>query len=133
MYAITRQEALVAPDVVIGIFMILDHAIFILIDPGSACSFIAYEFVLKIHGTIESLGYNICISMPAGGTMLVNMVIKECPIEVEGRTLHADLIVINLEEFDIILGMDWLSKHRVVVNCYTKEMTIEISRQEKII
>ena len=36
----------------------------------------------------------------------LNMVIRACPIEIEGRTLHADLIVINLEEFDVILGMD---------------------------
>ena len=42
-------------------------------------------------------------------------------------------MVINLEEFNVILGMDWLFKHHVVVNCYTKEVTIEISGQEKIV
>ena len=106
MYAIIRQEAPVAPDVVIGTFTILDHEAFILIDTSSTCSFIAYEFALKVHGTIEALGYNICVSMPVGGTVIVNMVIRECRIEVEGRTFLTNLVVINLEEFDVILGMD---------------------------
>ena len=61
------------------------------------------------------------------GTVIVNMVIRECSIKVEGRTLHADLVAINLKEFDVILGMDWLSKHHTVVNCYTKEVTAETS------
>ena len=46
------------------------------------------------------------VSMPAGGTVIVNMVVRACPIEVEGKTLYVDLVVINLEEFDVILGMD---------------------------
>ena len=125
MYAITRQEAPAAPDVVTGTFTILIYKALVLVDPGSSCSFISYKFTLKSHSTLESLGYNMCVSMPAGGTVIVNMVIRECYREVEGRTLHADLVVINLEEFDVILGMDWLSKHHTVVNCYTKKVTIE--------
>ena len=65
--------------------------------------------------------------------MLVNMVIRACPIEIEGRTLHANFVVINLEEFDVILGMDWLSKNHTVVNCYAKEVTIETSGQERLV
>ena len=106
MYAITRQEAPAVPDVITGIFTILSYEAIVLVDPGSSCSFISYEFALKSHSTLEFLGYNMCVSMPTGGTVLVNMVIRACPIEIEGRTLHADLIVINLEEFDVILGMD---------------------------
>ena len=91
---------------VTGTFTILDHEAFVLIDPGSTCSFIAYEFALKVHGTIEALGYNMCISMPARGTVIVNIVVRVCPIEIEGKTLYADLVVIYLEEFDVILGMN---------------------------
>ena len=41
--------------------------------------------------------------------------------------------MINLEEFDVILGINWLSKHHTIVNYYTKEVIIETSGQEKII
>ena len=46
--------------------------------------------------------------------------VRACLIEKEGRNLHADLMVIKLEGFDIILGMVLLSKHYALVNYYTK-------------
>ena len=118
---------------VTGIFTILSHVVYVLIDPSSTCSFIAYKFALKVYGTIEALEYNMCVSIPTQSMVIVNIVIRECPIEIEGRTLYTALVVINLEEFDVILGMNWLSKHYTVVNCYTKEVTIEISGQEKLV
>ena len=44
--------------------------------------------------------------------------VRSYPIEKEGRNLHADLMVIKLEEFDVILGIVLLSKHHALVNCY---------------
>ena len=58
--------------------------------------------------------------MQAGGIVKVNTVVRACLIEKEGRNLHADLMVIKLEEFDVILGMVLLFKHHALVNCYTK-------------
>ena len=57
MYAITKQEAPATPDVVTGIFITFGHAAYVLIDPGSTYSFISYEFALKSHSTIESIGH----------------------------------------------------------------------------
>ena len=41
-------------------------------------------------------------------------------------TLHVELVVIKLEEFNMILGMDWLSRYYAIVNYYTMEVVIEI-------
>ena len=45
----------------------------------------------------------------------------------------ADLIVFPMLELDLILGMDWLTRHRAVVNCYTKEVIFEVPGQEKVV
>ena len=37
----------------------------------------------------------------------------------------ADLIVFPQLELNVILGMDWLTRHRAVVNCYIKEMIFD--------
>ena len=34
----------------------------------------------------------------------------------------ADLILLDIHDFDIILGMDWLSRHHAIVDCYRKEV-----------
>ena len=42
---------------------------------------------------------------------------KNCPLMVHDREFSVDMVVLSIHEFDLILGMDWLSKHRTVVNC----------------
>ena len=32
------------------------------------------------------------------------------------------MILLDIHDFDVILGMDWLSRHHVTVNCYRKEV-----------
>ncbi|KAK4400634.1 Retrovirus-related Pol polyprotein from transposon [Sesamum angolense] len=100
---------------------------------GSTCSFISHDFASRVHASIESLGHDLCVSMPAGGVMLVNTVVRSCPVVVEGVALYANLVVINLREFDVILGMDWLSCNHALVDCQTKEVTVEINRQMKTV
>ncbi|KAK4388583.1 Retrovirus-related Pol polyprotein from transposon.6 [Sesamum angolense] len=104
VYAITKEQAPTAPEVITGSF--------------SIC---------------ESLGHDLCVSMPAGGVMLVNTVVRSCPVVVEGITLYADLVVINLREFDIILRMGWLSCNHALVDCQTKEVTVEVNGQMKTV
>ncbi|KAL0401651.1 UNVERIFIED_CONTAM: Transposon Ty3-G Gag-Pol polyprotein [Sesamum latifolium] len=94
---------------------------------------IPYDFASRVHASIEPLGYDLYVSMPAGGVILVNRVVRSCPVVVEGVTLYADLIVINLKEFDVILGMDWLASNHAVVDCQTKEVAVEINGQMKTV
>ena len=46
---------------------------------------------------------------------------------------YVDLIVFPMLELDLILGIDWLTQHRVVVNCYTKEVVFEIPGNDKVV
>ncbi|KAL0298215.1 UNVERIFIED_CONTAM: hypothetical protein Sangu_3153800 [Sesamum angustifolium] len=117
VYAITKEQAPKAPEVITGSFSICGFSAHVLIDPGSTCSFISHDFASRVHASIESLRHDLCVSMPAGGVMLVNTVVRSCPVVVEGVTLYADLVVINLKEFDVILGMDWLSCKHALVDC----------------
>ena len=76
VYAVTRQEAPSAPEIITGMFLICGLDARVLIDPGSTCSFVSHDFTLHVHGKIESLGYDISVSMPAGGSIVVNTVLE---------------------------------------------------------
>ena len=97
-----------------------------MIDPGSTCSFISNEFALRVHSDISSLGYDICVSMPAGDVTVVNTVVKDCVVIMGDVSLKVNLVVINLRDFDMILGMDCLSQNHAVIDCQTKEVSMEI-------
>ena len=56
--------------------------------------------------------------------MIVNWECKVCMIEIGGIQLRVDLVVMPLQDFDLILRMDWLTEQRVVMNCFTREVII---------
>ena len=43
--------------------------------------------------------------------------------EIAGTLLIVDLRVMNMSEFDVILGMDWLTAYRVVIDCERRRVT----------
>ena len=45
---------------------------------------------------------------------------------IEGRDLLADLVLLDVMDFDVILGMDWLSQHFTTVDCRRKEVIFRI-------
>ncbi|KAL0453787.1 UNVERIFIED_CONTAM: Retrovirus-related Pol polyprotein from transposon [Sesamum latifolium] len=133
VYAITKEQAPTAPEVITSSFSICSSNAHVLIDPGSTCSFMSHDFASRVHASIEPLGHDLYVSMPAGGVILVNRVVRSCQVIVESDTLYADLVVINLREFDVILGMDWLASNHAVVDCQTKEVAVEINGQMKTV
>ena len=52
---------------------------------------------------------------------------KKCYLKVHDREFSIDLIALLFHEFDFILGMDWLSKHRAIVDCDKKTIVLKCS------
>ena len=69
---------------------------------------------------VELLDYDLLVTSPLGHSVRVNRVHKNCPLMVHGREFSVDLIALPFHEFNLILGMDWLSKHRAIVDCDKK-------------
>ena len=60
---------------------------------------------------------------------MATIVVKNDSIVFRGRELHVDLILLQLHDFDIILGMDWLATHNALVDCFPKIVTFHIPGQ----
>ena len=45
------------------------------------------------------------------------MICRDCELEISGTLLTVDLRIMDMSEFDVILGMDWLTAYRVVIDC----------------
>ncbi|KAA3462037.1 RVP_2 domain-containing protein [Gossypium australe] len=51
------------------------------------------------------------VSNPLGQYVMVDKVCKNCPLMVRGYCFSIDLMLFPFDEFDVILGMDWLTQH----------------------
>ena len=65
-------------------------------------------------------------------SVVVNRVYRDCPIRIREYEFPGDLIELSFREFDVILGMDWLSRHQVVVDCRMKRVTLRTPIGEEI-
>ena len=55
---------------------------------------------------------------------------RGCDIEVVDYRLPFPFVVMSMKGFDVILGMDWLSSYRAVIDCYRQRVTVcTLSRQ----
>ncbi|KAL0449158.1 UNVERIFIED_CONTAM: hypothetical protein Slati_1472200 [Sesamum latifolium] len=109
IYNMTREEAPASLDVISGTIFLFDIEAYVLIDPSSTHSYISAELASKIPGENSPLGYNLMVYLPVGGDVVVNSVRKGSLVRIGDVTLSVDLVVMDLKEFDVILGMDWLA------------------------
>ena len=70
--------------------------------------------------------YFLSIATPLSDSLDTDIFLPECPVLVGSRKLLANLFLLDVLEFDVILGMDWLSQHYTVVNCRSKEVIFRI-------
>ena len=122
VYAVTQQDAHAALDVVIGIIYILDHDAYTLVDSGATHSFASKPFLDRFQIKTQPLEGRMRVSLPAGDPLLVDRVVRDSGVLIEGQEFPADLVALDIRDFDVVLGMDWLSRHRVTLHCYKKEV-----------
>ena len=104
-----------------------------LIDRGSTHSYVCMEHVFDKVPAMEKLAYDMHVTSPLGHNVSVNSIYRNCPIVIQTREFLADLITLPFREFDLILGMDWLSKHRAIVDCGQKIVVLRCSDQTEVI
>ena len=64
------------------------------------------------------------VSVPNGDTMISERIVPGSRLVIQNKDFLADLIVLGIRDFDIVLGMDWLSRHRATLDCYKKEVRL---------
>ena len=104
-----------------------------LIDPGSTHSYVCIEYVFDKIPAVEQLAYDMNVTNPLGHNVILNSVYRNCPIVIQAREFLSDLITLPFREFDLILGMDWLSKHQAIVDCGQKTVVLRYSDQSEVI
>ncbi|KAL0550022.1 hypothetical protein IC582_014518 [Cucumis melo] len=123
VFATNKIEAEKAGAVVTGTLPVLGHYALVLFDSGSSHSFISSAFVLHACLEVEPLHHVLSVSTPSGECMLSKERVKACQIEIAGHVVEVTLLVLDMLDFDVILGMDWLAANHASIDCSRKEVT----------
>ena len=87
---------------------------------------------------VETLEEPLYVSSPLGIRARIGMICRGCEMEISGTLLTVDLRIMDMSKFDVILGMDWLTAYRVVIDCerrrgtaYTQDGTCVVFQGDK--
>ena len=75
------------------------------------------------QGPLETLEEPLYVSSLLGIRARIRMIGRGCELEISGTLLTMDLRIMDMSEFDVILGMDWLIAYRIVIDCEHRRIT----------
>ena len=96
----------------------------VLFDPGSTFSYVSSSFATGLDLHCDLLDMPIRVSTPVGESVIVEKVYRSCLVTFVGSNTHVDLIILEMVDFDVILGMTWLSPNFAILDCNAKTVTL---------
>ncbi|GJS51641.1 putative reverse transcriptase domain-containing protein [Tanacetum coccineum] len=125
-FSVNAVDALQDPNIVTSTFSLNDHFAIVLFDSGTDSSFISTKFapLLNVKPSIVSHGY--VIEVANGKKKEVDRIIRDYKLELGNSLFTIDLIPFGHGSFDVIMGMDWLSKNKAEIVCHEKVVRIPL-------
>ena len=96
----------------------------ILFDSGATHSFVSPSFAACLKEEICMLDNPLVVLTLTREVYSISKVLRECEVQIEKEIFSANLVVLDILEFDVILGMSWLSSNHAILDCYEKTVML---------
>ena len=131
MNHVNMEEVEEHPDTVIGKFLIKSFTAIVLFDTGASHSYISRGFVDKFKLPTLALRSPMLVSSP-GAEYMASLWCDRLPLRIGNYVFPSDLIILESQGLDIILGMDWLSKYGGNIDCASKSIFLTTPEGRRI-
>ncbi|GJX07101.1 putative reverse transcriptase domain-containing protein [Tanacetum coccineum] len=124
-YALGGRDASPDSNVITGTFLLNNRNATILFDTGADRSFVSTTFSALIDITPTTLENYYDVELADGKIIGVNTIFRGCTLNFMNHPFNIDLMPVPLGSFDVIIGMDWLTKYHRVIICDEKIISQE--------
>ncbi|GJS96430.1 putative reverse transcriptase domain-containing protein [Tanacetum coccineum] len=132
-YMLRDRNAHQNPNVVTGMFLLNQHLARVLFDSGADKSFVSISLASKLNIPPITIDTFYDIEMADENLVSTNTVIQGAILTLLNQPFKIDLMPIKLGSFDVVIGMDWLSKYHARIICDEKVVHIPIDGETLII
>nr|GEX38338.1 hypothetical protein [Tanacetum cinerariifolium] len=132
VYLLTRDQAANSSGTVMGTIFMNGRVMFVLFDTGATHYVISVSLSKYINVPPTLLNYTLLISTPIRSLVVIDHEYQNCPLQFDDMIDSANLFPLDMYDFDIILGMDWLINHRTTIVCHTKKELPGIPPERKV-
>ncbi|GKF94431.1 reverse transcriptase domain-containing protein, partial [Tanacetum coccineum] len=95
-----------------------------LFDSGAVRGFVSSTFSALLDVTPSTLDVSYAVKLADERIAETNTVVRGCTLGLLGHPFNIDLMLVELDSFDVIIGMDWLANHHAVIVCDEKIVRI---------
>nr|GFA08514.1 hypothetical protein [Tanacetum cinerariifolium] len=124
VYAVGRAGTDPDANVVTGMFLLNNRYASILFDTGADRSFVSTRFSTQINIAPSTLDHCYDVELANGRIIELNTILRGCTLNLLNHPFNIDLMPVELDSFDAIIGMDWLAKYQAVIVCAEKIVRI---------
>nr|GEV62951.1 hypothetical protein [Tanacetum cinerariifolium] len=129
-FMLRAEEARHDPNIMMGTFTLNNHYATTLFNSGVDYSFVSTTFIPLLSIEPSNLGFSYEIEIASGQLVELNKVIRGCKLEIKGHVFDIDLIPFRHGSFDMIISVDWLSKHNVEIVFHEKSLKFHYKREK---
>ena len=124
----TLAELPEGAPIMTGTFSINHKPTVVLFDSGATHSFISNKYGARVGLEFRHAKAPYMITTP-GGKIISNQILRCVPIQLGSKLIKTDLISLSLEGMDVILGMDWMTQHKVLLDISSQAIEIDSPSQ----
>nr|GEV32137.1 hypothetical protein [Tanacetum cinerariifolium] len=132
-YAIGTAGTNLNSNVVTGTFLLNNRYASILFDASTARSFVSTAFSSLINIIQTTLDYGYDVELADRKIITVNTLIWGSTLNFLNHPFNINLMPVELGSFDVIIGMDWLSRNHAVIDCTEKIIRIPFGNEILIV
>ncbi|GKB20143.1 putative reverse transcriptase domain-containing protein [Tanacetum coccineum] len=133
VYKLGAVDAQQDPKVVTGTFLLNNRYATALFDSGANKIFVSTNFSTLINIKPVKLDTIYEVELADEKVVSTNNVLIGCTLNLLNHSFPIDLMVIELGSFDIIIGMDWLSRYDAAILCGEKKVRILLEGKTLVI
>jgi hypothetical protein len=119
----TLEELPEGSPIMTSIFSVFNQPALILFDSGASHSFISQKFSAKCQLPFYNTKGSFMIATP-GGKIATNQLNQSVPIQLGSHIIKTTLLVLGLENVDVIMGANWMTRHQVVLDVASRIVEI---------
>nr|GEV03176.1 putative reverse transcriptase domain-containing protein [Tanacetum cinerariifolium] len=119
-------------NTIMGTFLLNNCYASVLFDTGADRSFVSTAFSSQFDIAPTVLDHDYTIELADGRIVGVNIVIRSCILNFLNHPFNIDLMPVEMGSFDVIIGMDWLSRYQAIIVCADKIVRIPWGRETLI-
>ena len=121
IFIFTKNDAKVGQsNVVTSQLLITNTRADVLIDSGVIHSFASCKFAKCVLYNCNVLRQGFSIPLPSGDILFSSHWLRAIQMIILGRELVMDLVILEMSDYDVILGMDFLGNYNATIECRSK-------------